>query len=246
MSTIKVQGIVLKTTDYKEHDKMLSLLTPEFGKLDVLIRGVKRTKSAFVSSSELFSLSEFILYQKNDHQTVTGCTLIESFYPIREDYEKFLYASYLLEIAHFQAQPQEQSLGLFTLLLRSLKRICYTDIDISAITSAYLLLDSALLGYRPMLYNCPVCLQDTNLNDLLFFDFENGGVMTKSCLQAHTNTFSKFNMRVNKEQIEWMRSVLSVGIEKNQVENAFAPLLLLKKYVEFKLEMTPKTKIDKL
>ncbi|HEU4914012.1 MAG TPA: DNA repair protein RecO [Candidatus Saccharimonadales bacterium] len=51
-------AIILGRTDYGEADRILSLLTPEYGKLSLLAKGVRRVKSKLAGGIELFSVSE--------------------------------------------------------------------------------------------------------------------------------------------------------------------------------------------
>ena len=42
MDLIKVRGIVVKTSDYKDNDKLINMVTFELGRITVLARGVKK------------------------------------------------------------------------------------------------------------------------------------------------------------------------------------------------------------
>ena len=125
MPYITTQAIVLHTADYRDNDRMLSLLTPEHGQLDALCRGCKKPQSPLMSAAQAFSYGEYVLYQAKGRMTVTSFELIDSFYALREDYEKLRYAACMLEVMQAQATPGEGNTRLFLLLARSLKRLCY-------------------------------------------------------------------------------------------------------------------------
>ena len=57
MNQIVTEGIILGRTDYGEADRILTLLTPEQGKLRLLAKGVRRVKSKLAGGIELFSIS---------------------------------------------------------------------------------------------------------------------------------------------------------------------------------------------
>ena len=86
MPYITTQAIVLHTADYRDNDRMLSLLTPEHGQLDALCRGCKKPQSPLMSAAQAFSYGEYVLYQAKGRMTVTSFQLIDSFYALREDY----------------------------------------------------------------------------------------------------------------------------------------------------------------
>ena len=123
MPYITTQAIVLHTADYRDNDRMLSLLTPEHGQLDALCRGCKKPQSPLMSAAQAFSYGEYVLYQAKGRMTVTSFQLIDSFYALREDYEKLRYAACMLEVMQAQATPGEGNTRLFLLLARSLKRL---------------------------------------------------------------------------------------------------------------------------
>jgi DNA repair protein RecO (recombination protein O) len=58
MNRLVTTAIVLRRTDYGEADRILTLLTPEYGKLTLIAKGVRRVKSKLAGGIELFSVSE--------------------------------------------------------------------------------------------------------------------------------------------------------------------------------------------
>ena len=105
MPSITTQGIVLRYANYRDHDRMLTILSPNYGRLDVLSRGCRRPKSALMPASELFVHGEFVLYQQNDHATLSSCTLTDTFYPLRLDPYRLTCASYLTALCAAAVQP---------------------------------------------------------------------------------------------------------------------------------------------
>ncbi|MBQ3496570.1 MAG: DNA repair protein RecO, partial [Oscillospiraceae bacterium] len=61
---IVVKGVVLRATDTKEADKMLTVLTGEAGKLSVVARGARRKTSRIAAASQLFVYSEMVLCER--------------------------------------------------------------------------------------------------------------------------------------------------------------------------------------
>ena len=58
---LKTDGIVLRETEYKDNDKLLTLLTRENGQLTAKARGVKSRTSKLRAGCQLLTLSEFTL-----------------------------------------------------------------------------------------------------------------------------------------------------------------------------------------
>ena len=231
MAYITTQAIVLHTADYRENDRMLSLLSPEYGQLDALCRGCKKPQSPLISAAQAFAYGEYVLYQSKGRMTVTSFQLIDSFYPLREDYERLRYAACMLEIMHVQALPGEGNARLFLLLARSLKRLCYMPLEPRAVTAAFLLMDAALSGWRPRLDACIHCGRPLPADAPVFFDIEGGGLRGRECVDGNTPV-----LPLTADQAAWLRDVMVNGIEKTQLPPRNAPLVPLLRYLEERLD----------
>ena len=64
MPAVTTPGIVLRYANYRDHDRMLTLLSPRLGRVDLLSRGCRRPKSPLMPASELFVSGEFVLFEK--------------------------------------------------------------------------------------------------------------------------------------------------------------------------------------
>ena len=231
MPALTTQGIVLRHADYRDHDRMLTLLSPSMGRIEALCRGCKRPQSPLLAASEWFALGEYVLYAGKGHMTVIACNLTESFFPLRTDYDRLKYATYLLSIAEAAAQPGERAVELFTLLARSLSRLAYSEKDPQAIAAAFLLHFSAISGYRPRLSHCVRCGKRIEDAQIRWMDIENGGLLCSAC----QNSISTVRP-VTPEQVLWMRDVLSRGIDKTDQPEQNAPGALLGAYVEARMD----------
>lgn len=89
MSTIKVFGLVCRYANYRENDRILTLFTREQGRLDVASRGCRRQGSPLLAASQPFVYGQFVLYQSKDKFSVNTADVLESFYPLRDDYDRF-------------------------------------------------------------------------------------------------------------------------------------------------------------
>ncbi len=231
MPAITTQGIVLRHADYREHDRMLTLLSPTLGRVEALCRGCKRPQSPLLSASEWFALGEYVLYTGKGHMTVTSCRVTETFYPLRSDYERLKYATYLLSVTEAAVQPGDRAVELFTLLARSLSRLAYTEKDPQAIAAAFLLHFSAVSGWRPRLSHCVRCGKRLEDQEIRLLDIENGGLLCEACASPLIPA-----QPVTAAQVRWMRDVLQVGIDKTALPEQDAPGALLSAYVESRLE----------
>lgn len=231
MPHITTQAIVLRHADYREHDRMLTLFSPALGRVEALCRGCKKIGSPLLGCSEWFAFGEYVLYTGKGRITVVSCNLTESFYALRSDWDKLKYATYMLSVCEAMVQPNEQNVHLFTLLARSLSRLCYQEKDARAVTAAFLLHAASISGYRPRLSHCVKCGRKLEETEIRHFDPEDGGLVCPQCSEMMERLIS-----LSPRENAWMRDVLTVGIDKTQLPTDDAPAALLAAFLEARLE----------
>ena len=98
MKTVKISGIVISENSLGDSDKMLTILTPNLGKISCVAKGAKRPKSMLMAGSQFLCFGEYILYKSQDIYTMNSSNPIELFYNIRTDLDKLNYASLITKI----------------------------------------------------------------------------------------------------------------------------------------------------
>lgn len=117
---LTTQGIVLRETNYKEADKILTVLTRDLGKRTVKARGCRRKNSKLTAASQLLVYSEMTLYERGEFITLNEADPLEQFWSVRQDLEDLALASYFAEVTEATAQEGEAVPELLSLLLNSL------------------------------------------------------------------------------------------------------------------------------
>ena len=156
MASYSIEGIVLRHADYRENDRMLTLLTP-CGRVDALSRGCKRPKSPLLPCSEVFTLGNYELLGSKNHCVITSCLLTDSFYPLRLDIDKLSCAAYMANVCEATVQPEEDARRPFLLLARALGCLSYQNVAPRKVLSVFLLHYAVAMGYRPRLKHCVLC-----------------------------------------------------------------------------------------
>src|SRR5438876_7145785 len=84
--TLKTEAVVLRSFRFGEADRVLHLYTLERGRVGIVAKGIRRTKSRFGGRLEPLSHVEVMLHQgSGELQTVTGVDLIRSHRHVREE-----------------------------------------------------------------------------------------------------------------------------------------------------------------
>ena len=231
MPAVTVSAIVLRSVNYRDNDRMLTLLTPNQGRMEVLSRGCRRPKSPLMSASEVFCTGEYVLFAQHERNILTTCTLHDSFYPLRLDYGLLSCAAYLLNLCEAAAQPNEESGPLFWLLLKSLHRLAYGQEDRRGLVSGFLLHYASVLGYKPRLKHCVHCGRRLEEEEPVFFDCEAGGLACMKCPKTANG------LPLSQRQAVWLSKVLQEGPEAAALyAGGDAPFESLQCYVESRME----------
>jgi len=116
----KVKGIVLKTMDFKEKDKLMWIFTEELGKVSVLCKGVRNQKSRMQSLAMPLLLGEFMLYKGKSMHTLNEGSVITTFKGLKEDLVLLTYGSYFLELCDIVSMDSEPDRELYRDLITAL------------------------------------------------------------------------------------------------------------------------------
>lgn len=152
-----VCGVVLRGVDYKETDRILTVLTDQTGLVTVKARGCRRKNSPLAAPSQLFAYSHMTLFEYRDYYTLQEATVSDQFLGVRADIEKFALASYLAEVAQSVAVEGEQNAQLLSLVLNSLYALDKLPKPTELIRAAFDLRCMVISGYAPLLDACVVC-----------------------------------------------------------------------------------------
>lgn len=175
----KVNALMLRAADYKENDKILTLLTAELGKITVGIRGVKKAGAKLKFAVQPFCFAEYMLVKRGDKYTVTGCSETESFYDLRTDIMKFYAASAAAEAALALTYEGDECREIFRALIDAYTEMCSGN-ECSALIR-FLVCALGVSGYALSAEYCPRCGKDLLLSDNLRFDMPSGAFSCSSC-----------------------------------------------------------------
>ena len=176
----RASGIVLRRRDFGEADRILTLFTPEYGKLRVIAKGVRRLTSRKKGHVEPFTYSRLLIARGRELDIITQAETIRSFRELREDLVRLTYASYIAELVHRFTEERDENRPLFDLLLHTLEALAHAK-DLRPVARCFELRLLDCVGYRPELYRCVICNAAIQAVDN-FFNLEAGGVVCPNCV----------------------------------------------------------------
>ena len=154
---IVTKGIVLRETNYKEADKILTVLTAEGGKRTVKARGCRRKGSALAACSQLLTWSDMTLFEYKDYYTLNEGSTIALFRHVREDLFKLALGSYFAEVVEAVAEEGHPEPEMLSLLLNSLYALDTLNKPLPLVKAAFELRLLCAAGYAPLADACGVC-----------------------------------------------------------------------------------------
>lgn len=154
---IKTEGIVLRQTEYKDNDKLLTVLTKELGKITVKARGAKSGRSKLKASCQIMAFSEFTLLEYQGRYVLTEAVTKELFSNLQTDLELLYLASYFLQVTECAAPEEDPSEELLSLLLNSLYALSKLKKPQKLVKAVFELRLCCIAGFQPDLRGCMVC-----------------------------------------------------------------------------------------
>lgn len=150
-------ALVLREVNYKESDKLLTLLTGEEGKLTVSARGCRKKGSAIAAASQTLVYSEMTLYEFKGRWAVKEAAIRRPFDTVRSDLDRLALASYFAEVAELLAEEGQREPELLSLILNCFHALDSLALPLGQVKTAFEWKAMALAGYEPMAEGCALC-----------------------------------------------------------------------------------------
>lgn len=227
----KTEGIVLRVRNLGEADRIVTVYTKERGKLNTVARGARRIRNRLLSPTQVFTHGRYLIFPGKGLHNLSQAEIVHSGQILRDDLEKFAYASYITELLDASTAEEDPSEKIFSLLAGTLSLGEQGRFKLAVRAFEIRLMRD--LGYEPELYQCLSCREA--LQNKLFFT-EQGGVLCQNC-QVHvpgSTPLTNGTWELMKRLLEWEFSRLKVLHPAPGNEEELRRLM--RKYLDFRLE----------
>ena len=186
MSLYRDEGIVLRTQDLGEADRIITLLARRTGRIRAVAKGVRRTKSRYGARLEPFTHVDLQLYAMRSLDIIKEAETLRPYGErLAGDYPRYTTGVAMLETAErFTPEEKEPALRQFLLLVGGLRTLGARDHDPRLVLDAYLLRSLAVAGYAPSLQECALCgspQDESSGEQSRAFSVPAGGLTCRSC-----------------------------------------------------------------
>lgn len=196
MSVICTQGVVLRCRNRNEADRLLTVLSPDLGRIIVMARGCRKQKSRFLAFSQLFCYGELIMHPYRNIYILKQAEVKNSYFDIRNDMDRLYCATYIVNLAEAVATTGDDNTSLFMLVLHGLSYLSYSSrhpLEVALVFELKLLEQA---GYRPVIEN---------------------QVISGISVHSETAHSAQVILDSNPEQVEQIRMLPLVRQELNRV-----------------------------
>lgn len=205
MAVYHADALVIRSREFGESDRVLTLFSRDMGKLQALAKGVRKPKSRQRAGAQLFTYADFLIHRGKTLDTVSQCSPRESFGHLWNDLDRSFAATGIAELLDISTIPAQPNPELFALTLTCL--FLLEQFDPSLVLSAYSLRLMTLLGYRPQLGECAECGASIS-GDRLFFSSDAGGTLCGQCRENYTGRW------IRAGSMAFMRQLIRADITK--------------------------------
>jgi DNA repair protein RecO (recombination protein O) len=186
MSQYKTEAILLSTRDWQEADRIITLLSRDYGKIVAMAYGIRRAKNHFAGTLQQFMHVEVVLAPGKNMESIKQCDIKNSFKEVRDNLDYMAYGALMLEMVNELCPERQAEPLIFDLLLAGINQLWQHNPRLVALAVSWQLL--ALSGFCPEYRKCISC--GNLLTGNAFFDARLGGAICQNCGDKSLPEFS--------------------------------------------------------
>lgn len=197
----KIEGIVLRSRDYREHDAILTVLTRQ-GRIEFVARGLRKLTSKNAASAQLFQRSLFYYNEtQRGLQSLKMCEMQEGFRHIREDLLLSAICEVMCEV--MVKTDMEEADAMYELLLASMRRVEQNTQPL-AMLGLFMALMLHQNGIEAYVEGCVHCHRQ---NHICALSLRDGGFICEACYRP------QFHIHKNKRELKVFRMLMKARLE---------------------------------
>lgn len=178
------EGIVLRQVKAAGGRRMISLFSKKFGKISVGTGMTEGGRSKTALAVRPFSYSRYELFKSRDNYNLNSGHVIKSYYSLGENLDKYMAASYVLELTDKILPEELPQPKLFSLLIDFLDAVEKREKKHNTLVMAYMVKLLDIAGMMPETDSCACCgekLENRNKQKCIYFSIKEGGIICRQC-----------------------------------------------------------------
>ena len=235
---ITTDALVIRETNVGERDRLITVISREYGVISAYASGAKSIKSKKGAATSLLSYSSFILKHKGDTYRVEEASPIKIFYNAGSNVLTLSLAQYFCELSSVLGPRGTDSEEFLRLILNSLHFLTENKMNVNQVKAIAELRLMCLSGYSPSLLACEGCGKFED--GIMYFNIVNGSLICNECKKIDEL------IPLEKAVLDAMRHIVFAPFNRLysfEINEASAKKLsaITEKYLIYQTERTYKT-----
>ena len=172
------EALILRQVKTLNGRRMIVLFTEKYGKISAGTSISEKGKNKSALALRPFTYGRYELYKNKDNFNINGAETIDSFFSLGEDVDKYMAASYALELTDILIPEDQPAPGMLNLIREYLALLEKRKTNYDTLLVAFMLKTLTLVGTEPNLSSCQKC---GRTEDLLYFSVPDGGLNCNAC-----------------------------------------------------------------
>lgn len=202
---ITLDGIVTAERKFGEYDKFIDILTAEYGTVEICVKGARKITGKNVSSTQLFSYSNFCFSERNDRYYLNSSEPIKIFYDLRLDIKNLSLGVYFAEISKYSVMAKQSAREIMRLLLNTLDFLSRGAKSREFLKSVFEMRFMSEIGHIPQLIGCRSCY--VHESDEMYFLIDRGVLLCGGHFEEGGYIESEYNVRVSRGALQALRFI---------------------------------------
>lgn len=207
MNSYKTKAIIIKRRNFLEKDRILTLFSEDFGKIEALAKGARRPGNRLSANSDLATVANFHIHKTKSIDIISEIEPV--FHPdgIRGQFVETQKVSFALKIVDKLFEVDEPHFHTYSSLLTLIKAVSVRDRQLIFLKFLLDVLED--LGSLPNLTHCPFCHKQITSNDQYYFTFQ-GGITHSHCLEGEC-------LQIGENEIKLLRVLAGTPAAKVKI-----------------------------
>ncbi len=205
MDMTKTRGMIIRSAQYGENAKMLTVLSEDFGKISVSAKGASSVKRG-AAALHNFCYSEFVLIRHPDIYSLSEVSPIESFFGLSSSLDYMETAARMMRFTDYICHENEPAGEILRITLNCLYAMSKLGKNHKLVLAVFLFKILCISGFEPELYSCSTCGDTENLSG---FSCEYGGTICLDCISHMTGSF-----KISDDALMMMRHISDCDIKQ--------------------------------
>lgn len=220
---IKVEGIVINKKDIGDFDRIITLFSSSFGKVDILIKGIRKSRKRDKIGADILSYSKIVAYKKENSFVGSTVESVKSYDNIRIDMSKIGIVLYIFHVLNNILSENERKSSIYDLLVKSLD---YIEKENNIKNSLILLI-----------FFINKIVEEEGIK----FNIENGNIFSIQnsliCDKYYNDSFKLTDNELNIIHKIYFNKVRELLKENMELRDLYSVLIIYEKYINYHMEI---------